>query len=53
METTGLESLHVLVVDDDSFLREICSTLLRELGVGSVTEATDGSEALRAVRSSI
>ena len=53
METKELESLHVLVVDDDSFLRDICSTLLRELGVRSVTEAADGSDALRLVRSSI
>jgi two-component system chemotaxis response regulator CheY len=53
METKELESLNVLVVDDDAFLREICATLLRELGVRSVTEAKDGSEALRLVRSTI
>ena len=53
METKELESLHVLVVDDDSFLRDICATLLRELGVRSITEAADGSEALRLIRSSI
>ena len=28
METKELESLDVLVVDDDAFLREICATLL-------------------------
>ena len=39
METKELESLDVLVVDDDAFLREICATLLRELGVRSITEA--------------
>lgn len=53
METKTLESLDVLVIDDDAFLREICATLLHELGVRSVTEAKDGSEALRIIRASV
>ena len=41
MEIKELESLDVLVVDDDALLREIYVTLLRELGVRRISEAKD------------
>lgn len=36
----------VLVVEDESVARSVTVRLLRQLGVGSVTEASDGAEAL-------
>lgn len=40
------ESYSVLVVEDEIVTRSVTVRLLRQLGVGSVTEASDGAEAL-------
>ena len=39
-------ALHVLVVDDGDALRAVAVALLQQLGVGRVSQATDGREAL-------
>ena len=44
--------LHVLVVDDFSTMRRIICGLLKELGYHRVSEADDGVQALRVLRSS-
>jgi CheY-like chemotaxis protein len=41
--------LQVLVVDDDPLQLEIISDLLRDLGVGIVTSAKSGAEAVRCI----
>jgi two-component system, chemotaxis family, chemotaxis protein CheY len=41
-------SLSVLMVDDDSFMLDFVSTLLRELGVLSITTAKDGQAGIAA-----
>ncbi|HEV2786441.1 MAG TPA: EAL domain-containing protein, partial [Solirubrobacteraceae bacterium] len=45
-EASPLASLSVLVVDDHDFQRRTALALLGRLGVGSLTEARDGVEAL-------
>ncbi len=40
------QSCSVLVVEDESVARSVTVRLLRQLGVGTVTEASDGAEAL-------
>jgi CheY-like chemotaxis protein len=47
---TGLESLRVLLVDDNQHMRAIVMTVLHGVGVGQVKEARDGSEALEMLR---
>jgi len=37
----------VLLVEDDEFIQEMTKLLLHDLGVGVVSQATDGREALR------
>jgi len=39
-------ALHVLVVDDGDALRAVAVALLQQLGVGRVSQAADGREAL-------
>lgn len=51
MANTGLEKLSVLVVDDHINMRRIISTILHAFGIISVTEATDGADAIEAMRS--
>lgn len=50
---TGLSSLHVLVVDDNAHMRAIVVAILRGIGIGVVKEASDGADALEAMRNSI
>ena len=38
--------LRILVIDDDSFMRQVVATGLHSLGVGQVFAAADGSEAI-------
>ncbi|PLX35962.1 MAG: hypothetical protein C0606_17930 [Hyphomicrobiales bacterium] len=38
--------LHVLVVDDNQFVRKLMRSMLRQLGVHEVMEATDGLDAI-------
>ncbi len=47
----GLGELKVLLVDDNDHMRTIVGTILKGIGVTSVREAQDGSEALEALRS--
>ena len=49
---TGLANLHVLVVDDNPNMRTIVSTMLRAVGIGRVTEAESGPQALSWLRQS-
>lgn len=45
--TTGLAALRVLVVEDEPSIAKLLRMTLRGLGVGDVTLAADGAEALR------
>lgn len=45
-----LQSLSVLIVDDNQYMRKIIRTLLVNVGVKNVYEATDGIDALEAIR---
>jgi two-component system, chemotaxis family, chemotaxis protein CheY len=49
--TTGLESLRVLLVDDNTHMRSIVGTVLKGIGVRQLREAEDGADALQALRS--
>jgi DNA-binding SARP family transcriptional activator/EAL domain-containing protein (putative c-di-GMP-specific phosphodiesterase class I) len=49
---TPFASLSVLVVDDHDFQRRTALALLGRLGVGELTEASDGAEALQLLESS-
>jgi DNA-binding SARP family transcriptional activator/EAL domain-containing protein (putative c-di-GMP-specific phosphodiesterase class I) len=51
-EASRLGSLSALVVDDHDFQRQTAVTLLRRLGVGVVSEARDGTDALEQLRGS-
>ena len=48
--SAGLESVRVLLVDDNQHMRAIVMTVLHGVGVTHVREARDGSEALEALR---
>jgi CheY-like chemotaxis protein len=48
--SAGLESLRVLLVDDNPHMRAIVATILKGLGVRQVREAQDGAEGLQALR---
>lgn len=48
----GLEALHVLVVDDHRPMRIIVRSVLRGFGIGKISEAGSGAEALHAVAKS-
>ena len=47
---SGLESLRVLLVDDNQHMRAIVTTVLVGVGVRHVRETRDGAEALEALR---
>jgi EAL domain-containing protein (putative c-di-GMP-specific phosphodiesterase class I)/CheY-like chemotaxis protein len=47
MDVTANANLSALVVDDSRSVRELLVAMLKELGVGSVLEASEGAEALR------
>jgi two-component system, chemotaxis family, chemotaxis protein CheY len=47
--TYDLSGIRVLVIDDNRFMRRLAHTILRGLGVGAVTEASDSDEALGAM----
>lgn len=46
-----LSPLHVLVVDDDAFIRDMLADMLDTLGVGRVSAASDGTRAVAALES--
>ncbi|MBI1406644.1 MAG: response regulator [Caulobacter sp.] len=47
----GLETLRVLLVDDNPHMRAIVSTILKGIGVRQLREAQDGADGLQALRS--
>lgn len=49
----GLNSLHVLVVDDNPHMRSIVVAILRGVGIGIVKEASDGADAMEAMRAGV
>lgn len=48
--SAGLETLRVLLVDDNQHMRAIVQTVLAGVGVSHIKETRDGSEALQALR---
>lgn len=46
----NLDSLYVLVVDDNSHMRAIVVAILRGAGIGIVKEASDGADAMELMR---
>lgn len=46
----GLESLRVLLVDDNPHMRSIVATILKGVGVRNLREARDGAEGLQVLR---
>ena len=48
--SAGLESLRVLLVDDNQHMRAIVQTVLSGVGVAQIRETRDGSEALSMLR---
>ena len=46
----GLESLRVLLVDDNPHMRAIVATILKGVGVRQLREARDGAEGLQILR---
>ena len=40
------ESMHVLLVDDEQFIRSLVARMLRDLDVGEIIVANDGAEAI-------
>lgn len=46
----GLESLRVLLVDDNPHMRSIVASILKGVGVCSLREARDGAEGLQVLR---
>ena len=49
MAKVDMTSLTILVIDDEAFVRNLLVRLLREIGVGVVVTAGDGSEGLTKV----
>ena len=47
-----VQQLHVLVVDDNQFMRAIVRNLLNNIGVKTISEAADGIAALDRIRES-
>lgn len=48
MTSAVFQSLSVLIADDSAYMRQVLTSLLNALGVGTIHIATDGDEALRA-----
>ena len=48
--SAGLESLRVLLVDDNQHMRAIVMTVLSGVGVTQIRETRDGSDALQMLR---
>ena len=49
MSKDVFEKLHVIVVDDEQFMRRLMSALLRELGIGHVDRFKGAEEALEMI----
>jgi CheY-like chemotaxis protein len=48
-----INQLHVLVVDDNPFMRNLVRNMLASIGVKKISEASDGVLALELIRSSV
>jgi CheY-like chemotaxis protein len=48
-----IQSLGILVVEDNPYMRKVIRNLLTTIGVKRVTEAADGIEALEAIRTTV
>ena len=53
LEDLNPESLQVLVVDDGALARKMISRTLQKMGIGHITQASDGSEAIPMIQSNI
>lgn len=51
MDDKVFRNLHVLVVDDETFMRELVRRMLRELDIGIVSGAKDGADAMGLLKS--
>ncbi len=49
MAEVDLSKLHILVVDDEIFARDLIIRLLKEIGTGQISSAVDGNAALIAL----
>ena len=45
-----LGTLHLLLVDDNANMRSIVAAMLKSIGIGRLSEAEDGTQALRILR---
>ena len=50
MTAVDMSTLHVLVVDDEAFVRNLNIRVLEELGTGQISSAADGHQALTALQ---
>lgn len=48
--SAALGTLHVLLVDDNAHMRAIVSAMLKSIGIGRISEAEDGTQALSLLR---
>lgn len=51
MKSTAFDSLSVLVIDDDSFMLEIVTTSLNQIGISKTSTALNGAEGLKLLSS--
>ena len=49
MNAVDMSKLHILVVDDEVFARDLIIRLLKEIGTGEISSAVDGNAALNAL----
>lgn len=47
---SSLQSIHILLVDDNQHMRAITSAILQSAGIRKIREVTDGSAAIEALR---
>ena len=47
---SSLQSIHILLVDDNQHMRAITSAILQSAGIRKIREVADGSAALDALR---
>ena len=52
MSIADLNSLTILVIDDEPFIRKLIGRMLSQLGVKDVIEAEDGADGLEQIRQS-
>ncbi len=51
MKAEDLKKLHLLVVDDEPFMRKLVERMLLDIGVGIVSQAENGKDALKKLKS--